>query len=374
MPLDRDSRSTRMIRDYEKMGLAVLQVIWTRGEPAPSNPGVIAFTGAGRYGQKFANAFSYLRWHLFIARTLLKYVRTATLVHVVDLDTAIVAVPLARLAGKSVVYDAFDQFASMFRDKSFLRNFFAAIERWLMARSAILIFPDSVRLHQYGILEDERICILGNIPDMTAEGAALPESIVRDRGAVAFTYIGTLEALHRGLEFIPLLCEHFGDRVQFLVGGVGRLEMFFREQAGRLANLKFVGHQTYDEALRLMRQADCLYGPYLLSAEAHRYASPNKMYEHLALGRPLLTNTGTPPGAFVEEHGTGFIFDGNYANLTKLVDQLTPALCAERGKIAKKLWDDIYASLREHQIGIFSNRLEILMASGKTRNHGDMPK
>ena len=101
-PLARDSRSQKMVADYRRQGFQVVKLIWTRGDPAPDDEEVIAFTRAGRYGARFGNLASYIFWHLFIAWTIVRRRRSIDIVHVVDFDTAVVGVPLGRLFGKRI--------------------------------------------------------------------------------------------------------------------------------------------------------------------------------------------------------------------------------------------------------------------------------
>ena len=358
--LDGDSRSTKMIADYQSRGFEVTPVVWTRGVDRPLPPGAVTFTRKGLQGARFRNAWYFLRWHLFLAWFLLRNARTRAIVHCVDFDSGIVAVPLARLTGKPVVYDGFDHFGSGFG--GFPRRLFSIVERWLIRRSDILILPDEARLAQYG-LAGAATAIVANVPEAAQieEALAGADPAPPASGPLHLVCVGTLEARHRGLEYLPRLCEELGEAVRVTVGGIGALDAFFAEAARRLPNLSYIGYQSYPEALRVMLGADCLYGPYLLSAPAHLYAAPNKLFEHLALGRPLVTNTGTPPARFVETHGTGYLFDGSYEGVRDLVRGLDRAAMAGVGRHAATLWRERFADLRQQQVAALFERMAPLV-------------
>lgn len=366
MPLDRDSRSSKMIAEYERRGYRVLRMIWTRGEALAPAPCTIAFTGAGGFGRKLGNALVRLRWNAFIVRQLLKRRAEYQIVHMVDLDVAWTAMPVARRLGKIAIYDAYDHFAAfLFSGGNLASRTIASVERRLIGAADIAVFPDPVRLTQYGIDLDDRVRFIGNIPDAPT---AMPDAPATPAptAPITFVYVGTLERVHRGLELIPRLCADLGPHVRFVIGGVGPLEAMFRTEQGRLPNLEFLGHLPYSEALKLMAEADALYGPYLLSADAHRYAVPNKMYEHLAVGRPLVTNAGTPPAALVETEGSGLVFDGTYEDLRRQAAQLTREVCAAMGARAAEAWRTKYVTLRSQQLDGFFDELETRGEPGLT--------
>jgi glycosyltransferase involved in cell wall biosynthesis len=361
MPLDRDSRSGKMIAEYERRGFRVLRLIWTRGDPIGSTPETIAFTGAGGYGRKLRNAAVRIRWNAFILRELLRRRADYSVVHMVDLDTSWVALPVARALGKLAVYDAYDHFSAfLFSRENAVARMIATLERRAIGAADVTVFPDPARLDQYGIRESDRICFIGNIPD----GASLMEDDARIPSSAApltFVYVGTLEPVHRGLEFIPRLCADLGASIRFVVSGVGPLETLFRSEQERLPNLTFLGHLGYAEALRRMAEADVLFGPYLLTTSAHRFAVPNKMYEHLAVGRPLVTNSGIPPATLVEAEDSGFLFDGSYNDLRAVVAGLTREECSRRGACAAQAWRLRYSTLRARQVEAFFAKLGSLL-------------
>lgn len=348
-----------MIADYRHHDFDVIKLIWSRGAAIPADKNSITFSLPSRFGAGFANFAGHVRWLAFVARSIIEVRHKIDVVHCVDLDTALVAAPLGRLLGKVVVFDATDYFGSRFAPRTLLRRFFGALEKILISSAHVVIFPERIRLSQYGIRDDENVCFIANIPedekhqDESTDSHSLSEPLT-------LVYVGTLQAKWRGLEFIPKLCSEHRNTLRFIVAGFGELSEYFTQEAESLPNLSYVGSQPYGAALGLMRDADCLYGVYLLDLEAHRFASPNKMYEHLMVGRPLLTNTGTPPGDFVEAHCTGFVFDGSYADLSHVVASLSREECARRGAIARRLWVNEFSSLRQQQVQRYFSRLNSL--------------
>lgn len=349
LPLDRDARSTKMISEYRRRGHIVTTLFWSRGAAVAEDPEAVVCTARGGYGRGLRGLSARIKFFRFLAAKLISRRRRYDVIHLVDFDTGVIGVPIARLLGKPIIYDAFDHIGAMTGEGA-LGKMLSRVEQRMIEASTIRIFPDAIRLEQYGIGEDVAVEIISNIPDLASLDPvpAPPAAEARLR----LVYIGTLERRHRGLELIPVVCER-DPTIEVVVGGNGELDEFFYEAAARLPNLIYLGHQTYDEALAQMAGADALFGPYLLSAPAHRYASPNKTYEHLALGKPLITNSGTPPARLVEKLGSGFLFDGTSDSLVSLITGLTQEECQDAGKRARSAWNDKFSNLRLAQLDRF---------------------
>lgn len=347
LPLAQDARSSKMIAEYRRRGHHVTSVVWGRGQAVRADDETVVCDISGGYGRRWRGLIGRIKWMLFLAAWMIRQRRSYDVVHVVDLDTGIVGAPLALLMRKPFVYDAFDHINAI-AGGGIAAGILARIERLAINQSSIAVFPDPVRLEQYGVSPNERVKIIGNIPDVRS----VPEQQSRKAAGapLEIVYVGTLEAVHRGLEFLPPLCVKCGAGVRVTVAGTGELDSFFEEAAKSVANLLYLAQQDYPTALLLMAEADCLYGPYLLSAPAHRYASPNKMYEHLALGKPLITSAGTPPAELVSHLGSGFLFDGTLEGLYRLMGELDRATCREAGQRAADAWRDRFSSMRDAQL------------------------
>jgi hypothetical protein len=347
-----------MVAEYRNRGHHVVPLVWSRGASEPEDPGAIVCVAKAGYGDRFKGIAARLRWMWFLASRLVRQRRSYDVIHAVDLDTSLIAVPIGRLLGKIVVYDAFDSIGAIL-DGGVIAKLLMAVERRWIAASSIAVFPDPIRLEQYEIVNRENVVIISNIPDPVKnpcrEWATEPPVVGRP---LRFVYIGTLESEHRGLEYIPGLCMRFPNAIEFIVGGVGKLHHNFLTWSAGILNLTYVGHQDYESALALMAGADCLYGPYLLSAKAHKYASPNKMYEHLMLGKPLITNIGTPPARLVQEAQSGWVFDGTFEGLRNLIEGLTLEMCLNVGLNALAKWQSDFSTLRRDQLKHFFSRLD----------------
>lgn len=356
VPLETDSRSSRMASQYQTRGYGVTPLVWTRGQPCDDDQ-TWAYTGSGGYGRGFRGLASRLRFAIFIIVQVFRRRELFDVVHAVDFDTACVAVPLAKLLRKKTVYDAFDHVGAILRP-GLASRWLSRLEQRFIGWCDLAIFPEPIRLKQYGLTQTPTMHFIGNIPDGSDLSAIAPAR--SSSGPLTIAYVGTLEARHRALEWIPSLAARFPN-TNWVVAGTGALAGTMESLAQAHPNLTFLGQVPYKQALAILNDADCHFGCYLLSSPAHAFAAPNKIYEHLALGRPLITNSGTPAGELVERYGTGFVFDGSPAGLGSVLEILSKAECQRRGANARTAWKDVFANLRGAQLTSFFDTLAKLV-------------
>lgn len=74
----------------------------------------------------------------------------------------------------------------------------------------------------------------------------------------------------------------------------------------------------------------------------HILAAPNKYYEGLALGRPVITTVGTLVGDKVNKYDTGYCIDEQYESLDKLISDIDRIDISSKSLNASDLWNNTY--------------------------------
>jgi hypothetical protein len=172
--------------------------------------------------------------------------------------------------------------------------------------------------------------VIENVPD--ADQAAFVTSPPSANERLRIGYLGTFEPRFRGLE--DLLAVVAADaRLELHIGGTGVLEPAITAAAAACPRIHHHGPMAHDRGLAMLAECDILLGLYYGGVPNHRFAAPNKYYEHLLLGRPMLTSTGTPPGDKVRADDSGWVIDA--------IAQ--PAMMAQKGERARLLWQRDYA-------------------------------
>lgn len=343
-----DARLKRYAQALERRSHAYQVLFWQRQPAVEESPNsrYMAFRYAAPTGARWGNLAGLVAWNWHIARTIWRLRYTLDSIHAVDLDSALTALCCGKLLKLPVIVDFYDSYP----DSRGLRGAAAAMARnlegWMAARADLAIIADPGRLTQHGIRSEANLLVVENVP--ATEWAA---DEIDDEMPLTLGYLGNLEARHRGIEdFLGIVA---GDpRLRLVIAGAGALEHQVRAAAEACGRIEFHGPVEHSTGMALMSRCHVILGLYYLSAENHRFAAPNKYYEHLLLGRPLLTSRGTPPGAKVEEHRTGWAVEDGAEPLKRLLDALTgdrPEVRAA-GARARELWEERYSSYVVEQI------------------------
>ncbi len=279
---------------------------WDRGWNLPSREEregyqIVRIRLPAPFGQGLRNALGVLRWQRALLAWLLEHRDRYAIIHACDLDTALPSLLVARLFQKPIVFDIFDSYADAYRVGSFRRPV-----RWLeglvVSWSDAVIIADEVRLDQLGGARPRRLVVVYNSPpDVWSKWNA----VRNETGKFRIAYVGLLDAT-RGL--FPLL-DVMAQRPEWELdlAGFGVDEGRIVEQARRLPNVRFHGRVHYNQSLRLMAEADVLVATYDPAVPNHRYASPNKLFEAMMLGKPIVVARGTHIDELVEKHGCGIV-------------------------------------------------------------------
>jgi glycosyltransferase involved in cell wall biosynthesis len=225
---------------------------------------------------------------------------------------------LARPKGALLVYDSHELATGVPYRSRFWAALVAAIERLLVPRcDAVITVSGGIadRLaSRYGLAA--RPVVVRNLPDLPPPRPGSPD-LRRELGlgeAPLILHQGAV-ALDRGCEvLIRALALVDGAHLLFLGAQGG-----FAERLRALARELAVGERTHfrppvppRELLSYTAQADV--GVTLLegSCENHRLALPNKAFEYVAAGIPVLASDLPELRAIVDEHGLGWTVDPSH--------------------------------------------------------------
>jgi glycosyltransferase involved in cell wall biosynthesis len=286
-------------------------------------------------------AFFNPRWHRLIRSAIRQ--SKARVVIVRDLPLCPAAISVARRAGIPVILDMAENYPAMIRaiwDSGthgacdvLVRNprLVELVERWCLPRvdRILAVVEESAdRLVRLGVAAN-RIALVSNTPSRSrAEG---PERTYRSLGpadALEVVYLGLME-LARGvgelLEAAALLVQK-GTRVRVTLIGDGRDRARFEHQAHVLGldgvHARFLGLVPNAEALALVAEADVGIVPHRAD-EAWNTTIPNKLFDYMAAGLPVVSSDTVPCRRIVETTGAGVVYpSGDAAGLAQALEGL----------------------------------------------------
>ncbi|HBP29279.1 MAG TPA: hypothetical protein DD666_07670 [Advenella kashmirensis] len=356
---DFDGKIKKYFALFDKHAVKYHFVGWPRGtHQKQDSADETYYSRRAQLGGGLRNIVNILLWNCFLFRTLWKKRRQISVVHAIDLDSAACAWLFAKLFRKRVIFDVYDKYTDVRHFPGRLVPLVNRLENFLIQAADLSILADQNRYAQHGLDEHlSNVIVLENVPQEGIRVPLLPEP----QHPIKLGYFGVLEPVNRGLEDMLAVVQRHPDKLIFHVVGYGPLAGVFERAAASAPNVVFHGAKSSQEGLAIMGEMDILLGMYYKTVRNHLFASPNKYYEHLMLGRPLVTTVGTPPGQKVSNGHTGWALEEGEDAIARWAESLLPENIVEMAKNARSQWDQVYESYFDtHYKDIYFARVQRL--------------
>ena len=340
---------------------------WCRdGAPSALKIDQTLFHLKARLGGGWRNALALVRWNAFILWQLYCLRHHVRVVHAIDLDSAMASWVFCKLFRKRLVFDIYDKYTAVRSISGAVGRALDAIESSIAKSADLTLIVSEQRFAQHGLSPQQaNVLVLENVP------VERPVPIPTHTSTAApwkLGYFGVLEPHHRGLEDLLRTCMGRAD-VTLHVAGYGGLAPLFQQAATEQPNVFFHGAVSSAQGLALMADMDVVVGLYYLTVPNHAYASPNKYYEHLMLGRGMLTTVGTPPSVATTASGSGWSVAEGQDAIARWLDRLDAVSIANAGIQAKKVWQEKYVTYyTSHYRGEYVGRIKSLIAVNPSIN------
>jgi glycosyltransferase involved in cell wall biosynthesis len=291
------------------------------------------------------NLWFELRWQISLLGWMMRNRGTFDVIHACDFDTVLPALVLKYTKGKKVVYDIFDFYADMLRfTPGAVRKIIRVVDLWAIDHADSVILADDSRRLQIMGSHPRKLEIIYNSPEDQRSSLS---SLSKDQAhaqALRVAYIGNLQVERGLLELIDVLRKHPEWKLE--LAGFGGDETRIRSAASNLPNITWHGKVPYQQALELDAQADVILATYSPRIPNHRYSSPNKLFEAMMLGKPVIVARGSNIDRIVEAEKCGLVIP--YGDVQKLEEALlylqsNPSIRQEYGRKAREAYENTYA-------------------------------
>ncbi len=349
-----EPRTWRMARVAREAGLEVLVVEWERvpSPPPPAVEGVLVlrYRRPAPSGFKLAKILPYVLFHWFALRALLRWRP-----EVVQFQLLINAPPaliyrLVRRRDCTLIFDISDPYCLSHVPKA-LFGAVRLVERIVAKAADVRLIPDPSRSSVLG--RDLGYVVVYNSPlpewvPRPPEAAPRGEAPVKPMGRLTVAYLGVLSE-DRGLRCAIEAVRRVGGPVHLVIAGWGPMAGRVIEAARSTPNVEYLGLLAHRDAMRVMRGADVVLALYDPSNPNNVLAAPNKLYEALSLGKPLIVNDGTALSDLIREWGAGIVVpycdaESLQSALRRLTDE---RLLGTLGDGAYSLWRHVYGRVSE---------------------------
>ena len=323
-PVDPDPRVEKEAETLLKAGYTVDIFCWDRQEDYQIRESVIRMEhgtcNVFRIGIKasFGGGFKKnLRPLLKFQRAITSFIKENqqkySAVHACDFDTGLSAYRATRGTQIKIVYDIFDYYADAFSVPGSLKRIIMTLDSHIINHADGVIICSEQRREQIKGTHPKRLAVIHNSPTEKAFESGSKET---DSQLLRIAYVGILSDGRLIPELLKIVSLH-EQEYELSIAGFGKLESLAQEYAERCKNIVFHGRTDYSRTLEIENEADVLPAIYDPSVANHRYAAPNKFYEALMLGKPLIMCRNTGMSDLVEEYRIGVCIDYSEESLAE---------------------------------------------------------
>lgn len=363
-PVRPDSRVEKEAWSLKKAGYDVHILAWDRDTDEEEANDYIRVAGLeipitrlgykATYGEGFKNIKPYLKFQFHMRKWLQK--NNFDVVHACDFDTAFFTQGVVRKKKELFVFDIFD---FLFGEPSgFMQRCVKKAQFQIINRANATIICTEERKAQIRGSHPRKLAVVHNTPATVQIGKCGKRTEITER--VKLVYVGILQDYRLLLEIAQAVSE--SEVLELHVGGFGKYEDYFTRMAQEYNNIKFYGRLTYEETLSLEEECDIMLAIYDPSIENHRFAAPNKFYESLMIGKPVMMVKNTGMAQIVEDKAIGVVIDYSKESFVNgvnlLVQQRENWSCI--GEKMKSIYRDHYCwdEMEKRLLDIYSQILQ----------------
>ena len=265
-------------------------------------------------------------------------------VHACDLDVIIPSYLYKMLFRKKLVFDLFDRYAMAYIPKKISVLYFIinAVEELFCHHADMLIIVGDNVLTTFK-KEPKCYSVIRNCPELSKNN-----NVIQDNSILTLLYTGGI-VRNRGLERITEAMENL-DNIELVVAGQVIDKQFF-ETIIKTPKLKYQGLLQPNDALNLVASAGAMVVLYDLNLPINQIANPNKTFEAMMFGIPLITNVQIQ---LINDIEYGLVVDYNN------IEQIRSAIITLRDnrELRKSLGDKgKKAFMEKYNWGIMEERL-----------------
>lgn len=336
-PVCPDSRVEKEALTLKRAGYEVLILAWDRDSNHTPIKGklkimdeeidIVRFGYKASFGEGFKNIIPFLKFQVALRQFIRK--NNFDVIHACDFDTAFFTSKLAHRKKAKFIFDIFDF------DYSDPHNLFQRLVKKaqikIINNAEGTIICTENRKKQIKDSTPRNLAVIHNSPnDEMIGGVDEHEENTRRSDKPKIVYVGILQDYRLLLE----LGEYFSENkdCELHIGGFGKFEEYFKELDKANENIFFYGRLSYPETLKLEESCDVMLAIYDPNIDNHIFAAPNKFYESLMLGKPVMMVRGTGMSSEIEKNDIGVLIDYSIDGFDKGLKKLISRVDG---------WDDI---------------------------------
>jgi len=275
-------------------------------------------------------------------------------VHCHDFDTLLAGLIISKLRGKPLIYDSHEWYSKMVEEDLPLAvtKVIEKIESFFVPScDRVIAANDTIADHLRGCSATEPVVVM-NCIELPEDGH---RAAYDQKGKTVLYLGGVIEPgryIHETLEAARL-----EEDCVLRIAGTGRLEPEVVQASKETGRIEFYGFLPPARLYEMLASSDasiCLMDP---SNGNNAIGTPNKLFEALAYGIPLIVNEGTFSANLVRENDCGVVVEGSSEGLRKGIEGVSDPKARERmGRNGRKAAETRYnwGLMKSRLLGVYS--------------------
>ncbi|WP_419961131.1 glycosyltransferase family 4 protein [Psychrobacillus sp. BM2] len=320
---------------------------------------IIRFNINADFGQGLGNLKAMIKWQFNLMKWLIKNRKKYDFIHAYDFDTVLPALIMNLFFNKKYVYDICDFYIDAFGVPNKLKPIIKRIDFYAMSKAEAIILVNEIRDSQIEGSKPKKKIYIHNTPvDLIGNSF---ENKTQNSKPTIF-YGGILAEGRMILETIEI-CKNNPDW-NFIIAGFGHIEDKCKKASEKYENITFLGKVDYKKIIENTKKSDVVFACYDPDVPNNKYASPNKLYEAMMCGKPIIVceNTGVDKIVINENIGLVCRYDRTALEnaFIKIIEN--KVLSMEMGKKSRELYLTKYNwAIMENELNGFYNKIETLI-------------
>jgi glycosyltransferase involved in cell wall biosynthesis len=293
-------------------------------------------------GKGVQNIFQLVMYQYLVFKWLIKNRKDFDTIHAFDLDAGLPTLIATLILRKKIVYHIADFYVD---SRHGIPEKAKKIVKWLefqvISSANATIICTEERIKQIKGSKPKNLTTIHNSPvEYYKNNSDLKIGFKKGKiNSITLCYVGSLTESRFINGVINVISNN--PNYELNIAGLGPLDNHIKQHSKNTSNITYFGRIGYSDALNLYSNCDVMFALYDPSITNHRYSAPNKVYEAMMLGKPIIVAKGSGIDKLVEKEKMGLAINYSEEEFIEALDYIrtNPSEAIEMGRNARNAFE-----------------------------------